>query len=362
MLLPPKDFLEKEVELKDIFLDPNNPRFANEKDAVISDDKIVEPAVQEKCLIKMRDYGIDELKESVKRVGFVQVDKVVVRPLKSDAFVVVEGNRRIAALKILAKEITDSEVTLEAEILNTILKFRVFVYTGHDKDIAWVVQGIRHISGIRNWPAYQQAQTLIKLARQGAKVKDAAEIVGIKALPAVRLIKAMNGYEQAKADEEYGEDIKPDLFVYFAEVIFKEPVLQKYLGWDEKSKRFKNETNFKKLLSWIFPEEGKEPKITRAMQLRDDLVPVMISHPELFERWENDPNMTIKILNIDLGKELAKHAAIDVSEWLEKIDDFNDEMKELPVLKIKDKKADFKAKLEETQKIIRAHLGILSKL
>ena len=37
-------------------------------------------------------------------------------------------------------------------------------------------------------------------------------------------------------------------------------------------------------------------------------------------------------------------------------------MKELPVVKIEEKKADFKEKLEETLKIVQKHLAILAKL
>lgn len=169
MLIRPKDFQEIDVELKDVFLDPNNPRFSTESQGIVPEEKITEASIQEKCFTKIKDYGIDDLKESIKRVGFVQIDKVVVRELKKTSakkqFVVVEGNRRIAALQSLAKEL-ETEITVEEEIKKTILKFRVMAYSGKQKDISWIIQGIRHISGIRNWPLYQQAEVLVKLSQE----------------------------------------------------------------------------------------------------------------------------------------------------------------------------------------------------
>jgi hypothetical protein len=359
LLLRPDDFFEKEVELREVFLDPNNPRFSIESAGETAQDKITEESIQQKCLMRMKVYGLEELKESIKRVGFVQIDKVVVRPLKTAGFVVVEGNRRIAALKSLAKELADNEITLDEEIKKTILGFRVVVYNGKEKDIAWIIQGIRHISGVRNWPLYQQAELLIKLSREKKiGVREASNIVGIGPIIAARLVRAWYGYLQARNDEEYGQYMKPGHFSYFAEVIFFKPVLQEWLGWEEKKQRFNELANLKKLLSWIFPEEGKEPRITRAMQLRDTLAEVIGSHPELLKRWENDENMTIERLNFELGK----HAAIEVGEWFEKIDDFNREITELPIMKIEPKKNEFKKKLEETLEIVQKHLAFLKKL
>ncbi len=359
MLLTPDDFLEKEVELREVFLDPNNPRFSVESAGETAQEKITEDSIQQKCLMRMKAYGLDELKESIKRVGFVQIDKIVVRPLKTAGFVVVEGNRRIAALKSLAKELEANEITLDEDIKKTVMAFKVVVYKGKEKDIAWMIQGIRHISGVRNWPLFQQAELLIKLSREKKiGVREASNIVGIGPIIAARLVRAWFGYLQAKADEEYGQYVKPDHFSYFAEAIFFKPVLQDWLGWDEKKQRFNKLANLKKLLSWIFPEEGKEPRITRAMQLRDTLAEVIGAHPELLKRWENDENMTIEKLNFELGK----HAATEVEEWLEKIDDFNREITDLPIMKIEPKKDEFTQKLEETLEIVRKHLTFLKKL
>lgn len=358
MILNYNDFKDKKVELKNVFLDPNNPRFSIESDVTLPDNKITEDYIQETCLTKMKAYGIDDLKESIKKVGFLQIDKVVVRPLKTKEFVVVEGNRRIAALKILEKAINRSEVELPNQIVDTILRFKVVVYTGKEKDIAWIIQGIRHISGIRNWPSYQQAEVLVKLSREKKLgVRETSNVVGIGSITAGRLVRAHYGFQQARQDDEYGQYIKPSHFSYFAEAIFVKPILRDWLGWNEKSSKFENLKNLKKLLSWIIPEEGKEPRLGRAMDLRDILSEVISRFPDLLKRFENEETMTVDKLNFEMGK----RAPTDVEEWLQKIMEFNNDLEELPLLKVEKKKDDFKKALQQTYDTVKKHLGLLEK-
>jgi hypothetical protein len=359
MILNLKDFEETDVSLNDVFLDPNNPRFFIEPQNVIPDNKFTEALVQEKCMDKMKDYEIDELKESVKSVGFLQIDKVVVRPLDNKKYVVVEGNRRIAALKILKKEVEKSETQLRKEIVDSLTRFKVVVYKGKEKDIAWIVQGIRHISGVRNWPAYQQAEILMKIIQEKkVGIREASNALGIGPKIAGRLVRAYHGLQQAKDDDEYGQNVFPSHFAYFMEAVFSRPALQNWLSWNETSKRFENITNLKKLLSWITePEEGK-PKVGRAIDLRDIVAEAVSSHPDLMKRFENEETMTVEKLNFELGK----RAPIDVEEWLIRIKDSSRELKELSSVKIMDKKTEFIEALEELDNVIRQHVEILKKM
>lgn len=367
MLLSPKDFCEKDLSLNQIFLDPNNPRFATKKDVCTPDEKIVERSVQEECLLKMQRYELEDLKESIREVGFVQVDRVVVKPLekKTGSYVVLEGNRRIAALKILEKEFNKGEIQINSDILKTITNFTAFVYKGNNPDMAWIIQGLRHISGVKSWPPYQKALTLHKMTNQGndKKIKEAARALGISLKEATKLIRALLGFQNAREESDYSDELNPEHFSYFHEVIFhKVQLYQKYLDWHEKTKKFRNIENLNKLFSWVFPEKEKVAKITQAMQLRDDIVPVMIRHPLLFERWENEETMTVKMLNQEVGKIEQKQVGLNVDEWLDKIENFNEEIDELPILKIKDRKDEFINKLNKTREVCQGHLGILSKI
>ncbi|MDR2700034.1 MAG: ParB N-terminal domain-containing protein [Nitrososphaerota archaeon] len=312
----------------------------------------------------MKEYDLEELKASIKKVGFVQVDKIVVRPIakQKNEFVVLEGNRRVAALKSLVRENKYGETQIDSAVLNTILNFKVFVYMGDNPDIAWIIQGIRHISGVKSWQPYQQALTLYKMTYRGETIKDAAQTLGIPSTTASRLIRSMFGFQHAKNESDYSGELKPVHFAYFYEVIFKQPVLQKYLEWNEKDKKFVNIPNLNKLFSWVFPEQGKDAKITQAMQLRDDIVPVMINQPLLFELWANDETMTVQKLNREIGKMEQKQAVVNVTEWLRTINTFNESMTALPLLQITDSKQEFIEKLEKTKDICDKHIEILNRI
>ena len=86
-----------------LFLDPNNPRFLDFEDEIglVPDERITEENVQSYAMERMSKFDLRELKDSVAEVGFLPMDKMVVRPIGDGNFVVVEGNRRLAAVKSL---------------------------------------------------------------------------------------------------------------------------------------------------------------------------------------------------------------------------------------------------------------------
>lgn len=99
------------LELENILLDPNNPRFAELGDSidVIPESRFAEPKIQKDAFDKMKTdrFEVAELRDTIKTIGFLPMDKVVVREWKGNPnlghkkYVVVEGNRRITALKWL---------------------------------------------------------------------------------------------------------------------------------------------------------------------------------------------------------------------------------------------------------------------
>jgi hypothetical protein len=127
-----------QVQLTDLLLDPNNPRFSELGEALhaIPEARFAEPRVQSNTFEKMKDptFDVAELRDTIKTIGFLPMDRIVVRRWKgsspTEKFVVVEGNRRVTALKWLldlhdaAKETLSSErllniKTLECLILDT---------------------------------------------------------------------------------------------------------------------------------------------------------------------------------------------------------------------------------------------------
>ncbi len=76
----------------------------------------------------MKKVGLRDIMEKVRKVGFLTVDRVVVRPLNEDKFLVLKGNRRISFLKIIKEDHERGRVNLNEKLLSSIDKFEVLLY------------------------------------------------------------------------------------------------------------------------------------------------------------------------------------------------------------------------------------------
>jgi hypothetical protein len=162
--------------------------------------------------------------------------------------------------------------------------------------LARVLQGVRHVAGIRPWGPYQQAQVVAMMIDDG---KDQTEICEVLGLPKKRiniLRRCFFALEQMRNDDDYGDKAKPALFSAFDEV-FKLPVLRKdWLEWDDERNLLLNEEDRKLLYSWLvgsedddgnkYPSKIGDPKeVRRLPQLMGDAV--------LFRRFCDSPSLGI---------------------------------------------------------------------
>ena len=115
------------VSIEDLLLDPNNPRFIVDLREIrnIPDEKIEEK--QENILNRFDHHrsrtdkesdvtNIKDLYDSMRDIGFVEIDRVVVRHLKEvNKYLVIEGNRRISTVKKILMHLPDPEKTKPSE-------------------------------------------------------------------------------------------------------------------------------------------------------------------------------------------------------------------------------------------------------
>lgn len=238
---------EIEVELSRIFLDPNNPRFTDQAPQV-PNHRIAENAVQDRARQLMMSEDISELVDSILRNGFLPLDRIVIRPIdeNSETFVVVEGNRRVTALKTIRERYEQGVISVDefndeqqADVYESIAKLRVLVYTGGDtSDISWILQGIRHIGGIKDWRPTQQAELVSRQKDQHQmSSREVGQMLGISTQAVNRLYNAYSGWKQMKNDNDYGTLAKVEYFTLFDEAISK-PSLRNWLGWNPDSCEF----------------------------------------------------------------------------------------------------------------------------
>lgn len=259
------------VPISSIFLDPNNPRFWSERSGrAVSEARISDEKVQATAMETINRFGIEELRYSILRNGFLPLDRIVVRQIRgtSDQYVVVEGNRRLAALLTLRQQIRDDLIDEEGiteEYLERLLRdtqqLKVLLYDGtEDKDISWLLQGIRHISGIRNWEPAQRAKLVAEqVDDKGLSFTSAGQQFGLTAKAVGRLYRAYKALQQMRDDDEYSGKAKNEYFSLFEGAISNQ-VVKNWLGWDDRTFRFLEINNLRQFYAWISPDEERENK------------------------------------------------------------------------------------------------------
>jgi hypothetical protein len=275
-----------EVGLDKLLLDPNNYRFFDmDKYIEVAQNRIHEGTVQQRAEDLVRLDGREELralKESIEANGYIPVETLVVKPyeFKEGLFVVVEGNRRVAAMRWLKQDsIGGSPVS--NNLINSFDKLPAIVLEGGEentKTIQHILMGLRHVSGIKQWGGYQRAKLVVELVDEfGLSLGEAAKQIGMSAHEATRRYRALKALEQMQNDEEFGALADPKMYRLFHEAVSVVKV-KEWLGWDGDEYKFADEDNlesFYKLLAPHSPEEeeeaarAREPKIRTYLDVRN---------------------------------------------------------------------------------------------
>lgn len=261
---------QRNIATSDIYLDPNNPRFwkTESGSAIKPDRKITDAGVQATARKEISAYGIDELYNSMVRNGFLLLDRIVVRPIANQEgkYVVVEGNRRFTALSRLrtnidAGLINDDDMSEEAQakFIEDTDEIEVLVYSGDGtRDISWMLQGIRHIGGIKDWSPAQQAKLVAEqIDDHGQGMRSTGEQFGLTAIATGRLYRSYKAIMQMQNDEEYGGKAKNNYFTLFQEAIGN-PTMREWLGWKDADSQFHNAEHLRTFYSWISPDDDHD--------------------------------------------------------------------------------------------------------
>ncbi len=258
-----------------IYLDIKNPRFAGEKDLNIDpkanplDEKLQE--IIRKFILEKHE--LMSLVDSIRRVGFLCMDRIVVKEY-SGKYIVLEGNRRVAAIKTLLALEEQRQVMLAAEVKDTIKEIEALVLKLDDNEYdqaTWFLQGIRHISGVRGWGPFQQAELINTLIKSGMNFTDAGEAIGAGRKRTAQMLRAYKGLMQMKENPDYGDKWNPDLFSHFEQAWAKQDV-RSWLDWDHTAGVYKNDNNLLLFYKWITEGIDKvEQKKIKAEEIREKL-------------------------------------------------------------------------------------------
>lgn len=287
MLSIPELLVEIDLDLDQVLLDPNNPRFAELGQHIdaVPEARFAEPRVQNQAYERMKTtrFDVAELRDTIKNLGFLPMDRVVVRRWRGNdnstaakaLYVVIEGNRRITALRWLVELHDTGRETFSEQQLMNYKKLRVLLLDDENAPdrVRWILPGLRHVSGIKEWGAYQKARAVYELRESGVSPQEAAQSLGLSTRSANQLWRSYLALNHMRQDEEYGEFAEPTRYSYFEEV-FKRPTVRDWLDWSDDDRRFKNEPALREFYMWVVGEvnddgELSSPKLGEAKAVRD---------------------------------------------------------------------------------------------
>lgn len=174
------------LSINQLYLDPTNPRLGR---------NVAEPSLsQEKIIDAMKDWTLEELAVSFLESGFWPQEALIVVKEKlygKDQCIVVEGNRRLAALKLLKQAIDKdfeskkwTEIIDEKKLPSNFFDSIPCIEVKNREEVSAYL-GFRHVTGIKEWNPAEKAQYISKLIDSGMTYDAVRRKIGSKT-PTVR--------------------------------------------------------------------------------------------------------------------------------------------------------------------------------
>ena len=193
------------VPVERLRLDRANPRLDGEA-AEASDERIIARLY--------RAAELDELLQSISTNGYLDIEPlVVVRAPDDDALIVLEGNRRLATLRLLrepalvrriasAEKLRISPPPVDDALRATLDEVSVYLVSSRERARAFT--GFKHINGPAKWDAYAKARFAADWYRagraDGVGLEQIAAAIGDRHDTVKRMVSAIYVLEQADAN------------------------------------------------------------------------------------------------------------------------------------------------------------------
>ena len=291
-----------DISLDSIYLDPNNPRFVIPNWVYVPESDIENESIQEDTRRRLvTEFRADRLRMNMEVNGYLPIDRVIVREFAKSKYVVLEGNRRICAAKLLSKYSVDGSKVSE-DILKSFETIPCLQYVGDDPKAAWIFQGLRHITGIIDWSQFNKARLLVEqMEEEELGLTDVGRRFGLTPYGAGQWVRGYYTFKQAREESDYINEVDERSYTYFQELFSRSSApVREWVEWDEDKKHFTNVMNFNEFISWIYPrpddvEEGTTQLLgdweLRVIQRQDHVrkIGYLIRYDkEIFEKFRRE--------------------------------------------------------------------------
>jgi len=247
---------EKRPELykiDELYLDPRNPRLA----------EVSNTGTQASILKVMeKEFELQPLIDSMYKNGyFWEEPMVAVREPLAEArgktvIIVIEGNRRLAALKLL---LGDPATYPDNAARDRLKKIPVLVRDHREETLAFV--GFRHITGIKQWEAAAKAQYALGLVKGGHSIEEISQVIGDKTRDIGRWIRTQSLVETAGEHGLQTSDAARSFFFSYLLTATDAPATKKWLGLQldptQGTVQAVNAERLRELWTWLYGSKEK---------------------------------------------------------------------------------------------------------
>jgi hypothetical protein len=252
------------VDPRDLSFDKQNPRIA---EFSVGND------LSEQDIIKIlwNVMGVEEIVLSIKASGFFEHEPLIAVK-ENNQLVVIEGNRRLAAVKcILNPELADyiginkNTLYVPDAIKEALITVPV-IFVNERKD-AWKFIGFKHINGPAKWGSYAKAQYISLIKNEyHITLEEIASQIGDTHKTVQKLYQGLQVIEQA---EHIGKFDRTDINaprLYFSHLYtgLSYEGIKDFIGIKDVSEEVENpvpedkQDNLGELLLWLFGSKKRE--------------------------------------------------------------------------------------------------------
>jgi hypothetical protein len=264
-----KGYEAEPLRSRDLFLDPANPRLIDSHFAVTQQDEILKRL--------WKEFNVSEIVDSIVASNEYWKHEPLIACRENDRLVVVEGNRRLAAVQLLLSperqaKIGATGVPQISKDLAASLDFLPAIVKPR-KDV-WEFVGFKHVNGPQEWDSIAKAEYIARVhEKYEVPIADIAKTIGDRNDTVLRLYHGLKVLEQARKAGVFDPD---DRFYQKKRFAYSHlwtglgyDGIRRYLGLTDAS-RWRREpvpknkiTALGKLCRWMYGsfEEDQEPHV-----------------------------------------------------------------------------------------------------
>lgn len=254
------------MKSSNLLFDKENPRLVEFGASEYTEEKLIN--------LLWKEMAINELVMSILAFGFFKHEPLYVMAGQDDNFIVLEGNRRLAAVRsILNPDLVsggkmDKYKKQISEGLKESLESSIPVIVLQSRQDAWQLLGFKHVNGPAKWGSYAKAKYIAQVHNSfGVELNKIAEQIGDTNKTVRKLYQGLMVLEQAVNQTEFSiDDIRaPRLYFSHLYTALGYENIRNYIGLSddfESSNPVPEEKlkNLQEVMDWIFGSKMRDVK------------------------------------------------------------------------------------------------------